>query len=106
MGQEKALTTLTIRTKSAEERDDIRYVMREAGCARAAQAMILACRAYRTFNERQKPLLESLKAKMQEQNSVQLRIINELKAENNRLRKALQCIKEAGLQAEDILKQK
>lgn len=80
---------VTIRPADEQERDDIRYVMRESGYGHASQAMLFACRAYRTMNERNKPLIEELQTKHNENNRRQQKVIHDLQTENLRLHKRL-----------------
>ena len=91
---DKQLKTLTVRIPGDKERDAIRYVMRESGCGRAAQAMIFACTAYQISNERDKSMIERIRQQSKEQNRKQQRIINSLMAENERLRRALKVMQE------------
>ena len=91
---DKQLKTLTVRISNEEEREAIRYVMRESGCGRAAQAMIFACTAYYTSNERYKSVLASVQNRSREQNRKQQRVINSLMAENERLRRMLKVMQD------------
>ena len=88
------LKTLTVRISNEEEREAIRYVMRESGCGRAAQAMIFACTAYYTSNERYKSVLASVQNRSRVQNRNQQRVINSLMAENERLRRMLKVMQD------------
>lgn len=91
---EKKLKILTIRPSTEQERESIRYVMKESGCCTAAQAMLFACTAYQINNERAKTLVAEMKERFAEQNKQQQRLVNSLMAENERLRKALKKVQE------------
>ncbi|MBQ8189357.1 MAG: hypothetical protein IJZ44_06225 [Lachnospiraceae bacterium] len=91
---EKKLKVLTVRLSNEQEREDIRYVMRESGIGTATQAMIFACSAYRQTNERKKDFLVEMKEKNKETNARQIKLINTLMAENERLRKSLKTLQD------------
>ena len=97
--KEKKLTTLTVRIAEEEEREAIRYVMGESGCGRAAQAMIFACKAYRTMGLRNKTFVSEIREKNLENTKRLQNIIKTLTEENERLRKKLKSLQEgiAGL---------
>lgn len=98
---DKQLKTLTVRIPGEKEREAIRYVMRESGCGRAAQAVLFACTAYQISHQRDKSVIDSIRQNAREQNRKQQRIINSLMEENERLRHALKVMQDgiAGLQA-------
>ena len=102
---ERQLKTLTIRPANEDEREAIRYVMRESGCRRAAQAMIFACNAYKLHNERTKSMMSKAKVRYNEQFKSQQRLINTLMAENERLRKSLKKIQECSAVMQQTLKE-
>lgn len=92
---EKKLKVLTVRLSNEREREDIRYVMRESGIGTATQAMIFACSAYRQTNERKKDFLDEMRERNKESNARQLKLINTLMAENERLRKSLKTLQDS-----------
>lgn len=92
---EKRLKILTIRPSTEEERESIRYVMKESGCCTAAQAMLFACNAYQINNERTKCITTEMRERFAEQNKQQQRLVKSLMAENERFRKALKKVQEA-----------
>ena len=83
------IKVLTIRPNSEEERESIRYVMRETGLGRASQAMLFACNAYRITNERNNPVFEEMKQKHNEKYKQQQQHIHNLQEENASLRNQL-----------------
>jgi galactokinase len=91
---DKQLKTLTVRVTEEKEREAIRYVMRESGCGRAAQAMLFACTAFCESNERYKAVIKSVQQRSREQNRNQQRIINSLMTENERLRRMLKTMQD------------
>lgn len=99
---EKKLKILTIRPSDDEEKEAIRYVMRESGCRTAAQAMIFACNAYRMNNERKKTFIDDIREKNKKNNLRQQRLINSLMAENERLHKALKTLKDSIFHLNDL----
>ena len=72
---EKKLKILTIRPSDDEEKEAIRYVMRESGCRTAAQAMIFACNAYRMNNERKKTFIDDIREKNKKNNLRQQQMV-------------------------------
>ena len=93
------LKTLTIRIADDNEREALRYVMRESGIPFASQAVMFACKAYREQCERRKADVEDFRRHMarrvREQQQAQAIRISQLQDENRRLRAALRQIRQA-----------
>ena len=102
---EKQLKILTVRPSSDEEREAIRYVMKQTGHRRAAQAMLFACTAYQIANERNRTYVDEIKQKYIEQQRQQQRVINSLMAENEKLRKSLKLIQEGLGNMNDLMQE-
>ena len=102
---DKQLKTLTVRVTEEKEREAIRYVMRESGCGRAAQAMLFACKAFCESNERYKAVIKSVQQRSREQNRNQQRIINSLMTENERLRQMMKTLQDGLINLSNTLQQ-
>ena len=87
--EDNKLRVLTVRVNDDNEREAIRYVMRQSGCKRAAHAMLFACKAYQIINERENPVIKDLNEKHRQHSRLQQRLINSLMQENERLRKCI-----------------
>lgn len=94
MAQQK-MRVLTVRVNNDEEREAIRFVMKHSGYARAAQAMIFACKAYKAQVERDNPVIDELRQKHLQNNRTQQQLIHSLMQENNRLRRSIAKMGEA-----------
>lgn len=88
------MRVLTVRINDDRERDAIKFVMKQSGCKRAAQAMLFACNAYQVLVERDTPLIKNLRQKHQEHCRQQQRLINSLMEENERLRRSIRKMTE------------
>lgn len=92
--EQKKMRVLTVRINDDRERDAIKFVMKQSGCKRAAQAMLFACNAYQVLVERDTPLIQNLRLKHQEHSRQQQRLINSLMEENERLRRSIRKMTE------------